>query len=614
MKHPALARVFSVVLTILSLMMAANGAVGLRKAESEREDRLAYVDKYQGRIENYLALDEELSNSISYDEALEAFQKMQEQHDKDASQHRTDTALYTAEKGGNLMGADLIWEAMPELKSARLQMDNAKRQFDGMNSAYNAVNGDIQEIAAQARNDAANSGHEGAALQEIVNRFATLLSAEPKLPEGFSVPEEPGEPVEEPAAPTLTEPTAPEGARPEPPVVPGEDADDETLAAYQAELEAYEIEIAPWNQYDAELAEYNGAMNAYEAERAAYETYLANAAAYEAAVQQQAEYDAAHAAWEEQVVAAVNELPLSQSIGALENLGQDLQTLADRASALYQTFSQYADGLGGMSIPGVDPSVVRKLSNYAQMDPSTMTEEQLLAAAKDIAATLQSMSGAFSQISGGVASIDGLLAKAKAQLDAADRALKQAEGQVNYQLAMIWLNLGELEKDAERLAEEKLVLADEAELLSKKLLETDELRDLKNRHATARQLLVNVPEIKALYLETDDLAASAASYLTDYGERTQQLYHGKQLLNILAIIGGLAGVAGIPAAFEKTRSRFLLIVPVLLCLGCAVGADGINMNLGLGQMYTALVTAIFALIQLLTILPKQKTFPADEAA
>ena len=71
------------------------------------------------------------------------------------------------------------------------------------------------------------------------------------------------------------------------------------------------------------------------------------------------------------------------------------------------------------------------------------------------------------------------------------------------------------------------------------------------------------------------------------------------------------GLVGLPAAFEKTRKRFWLLAPVLLCLGCAVGADGVNMSLGLGQMYTALVTAIFALIQLLVVLPKQKTIPTE---
>ena len=72
------------------------------------------------------------------------------------------------------------------------------------------------------------------------------------------------------------------------------------------------------------------------------------------------------------------------------------------------------------------------------------------------------------------------------------------------------------------------------------------------------------------------------------------------------MIGAAAGVIGIPAAYEKIKSRFWLLAPVVVCLCCAVAADGVNMALGLGQMYTALFTAIFAAIQLLILLPKKK--------
>ena len=51
----------------------------------------------------------------------------------------------------------------------------------------------------------------------------------------------------------------------------------------------------------------------------------------------------------------------------------------------------------------------------------------------------------------------------------------------------------------------------------------------------------------------------------------------------------------------------MLIAPAAVCLVCAAAADGINMSLGLGQMYTALFTSIFALIHLLIVLPEKKS-------
>ena len=139
-----------------------------------------------------------------------------------------------------------------------------------------------------------------------------------------------------------------------------------------------------------------------------------------------------------------------------------------------------------------------------------------------------------------------------------------------------------------------------------RVMDTDELKALKNRHISARQLLINIPEVKRDAAESGDIAASAQRYLEEYNLETERLLNGKRLVNLLAVIGAAAGLIGLPAAFEKTKSRILLILPVLLCFGCAAAADGINMSLGLGQMYTALFTAIFAAIQLLIILPKKK--------
>ena len=100
MKHPALARVFSVVLAILALLMLGSGVKGFGKADAEVSERTAFAEKYAQRIETYRQLDEELAHSISYEEAWEELEKLQEQHDSDASQHRTDVAMYSAEKGG----------------------------------------------------------------------------------------------------------------------------------------------------------------------------------------------------------------------------------------------------------------------------------------------------------------------------------------------------------------------------------------------------------------------------------------------------------------------------------------------------------------------------------
>ena len=605
MKHQALARVFSVVLAILCLLMLLNGVTGFGKMEKAQQERASFENKLAQRIENYRTLDDQLAHSISYDEAYEQFKALSEQHEKDAAQHRTDTALYTAEKGGNTMGANLLWEALPQVEGAKQEFETAKQQFESVQNAYDKVKSDAEAIAAQARNDAAESGMDASQLQQLAQNFSALLNAEPSLPEDFQMPEDPGEPPEEPAEPQLTAPTAPKFERPIAPEEPAADADEESRAAYEQASKA-------WEDYDAQQAEYDAAMAAYQREKADFESYPERKKAYDEALAQQRSYEEQHAAWEEQVSEAAARIPLESYMEKLQVLGDDLQELAEKAGPLLSTFSELSAQMGQADMPGVDMSALQTLAKYANADLSSMTEEQILAASQEIAGALSSLSGAFSSVSGGAESIDAAMAGAAAKLDAAEQALKKAEAEVKGQLANIWYNLDQLEERADKLAEEKKKLDLEALDLDKQLLETDQLRSLRNRHISARQLLVNIPEIKKDFAESGDLIQSAERFLENYRSETQRLYRGRRLLNLLAVIGGIAGILGIPSAYERLRGRFWLLAPVLVCLACAAGADVINMRLGLGQMYTALFTALFAAIQLLIILPKKKTFPTGE--
>ena len=69
MKHPTLVRVFSIVLTIMSVIMLGGGASGFGKAAKERDECAAEAQRYEERIETYRQTDEKLSGSISYEEA-----------------------------------------------------------------------------------------------------------------------------------------------------------------------------------------------------------------------------------------------------------------------------------------------------------------------------------------------------------------------------------------------------------------------------------------------------------------------------------------------------------------------------------------------------------------
>ena len=185
-------------------------------------------------------------------------------------------------------------------------------------------------------------------------------------------------------------------------------------------------------------------------------------------------------------------------------------------------------------------------------------------------------------------------------------ALVELLQQMQAALEELWYQMGEAEKDTLKLEAEKLGLDKEAMLLSKRTLDADALKDLRSRYISSRQLLMNIPEVRAMTGDESELADNARLWLRTYTQETERLYQGKRLINMLAICSGVMAVLGIPAAFELLKSRFFLIAPVLLCMLSAAGAEALNLYLGEGQHYFGLFTAIFAFIQLLIVLPRVK--------
>lgn len=591
MKHPALARVFAVVLAILCLLMLLNGVTGFGKTERAQQERAAFEEKYAKRIENYISLDEQVSHSISYDEAYEQFKALLDQHDKDASQHRTDTALYTAEKGGNTMGANMIWEAMPELEGAKQELAAGKKKLEAMEAAYAANKGTIDETIAMANQGVDDCNQASVSLARLPAKLAPLLAERETLP-AMPTPPEPPLIVEDPGAFETEEPQLEDFITVTPPNKPEEEMTDEDRAL----IEQYEQEKQDYHnayeQYLQEKEEHDRLAELFASNEQRQAEYDEKLSAYQAEL---SEYTEAQSAWAEKLTSA-----FGPGIGLIQSLAQDMQSCAAGAAAVGSGMGMELGSAGSFDMGG--------FSMPSEEELASMTPEQAMAMMQTV---ISAMSDGFQQIASGLGSIEGEIGKARYAVIMGEEGLKKAEAELHSQLANIWYNLDQLEEKAGELREEKEKLDLEALSLDKQLMETEELKTLKNKHISARQLLVNIPEVKNRFAENGDLVESARTYLESYRAETQRLYAGRRLLNLLAVIGGVAGILGIPAAYEKIRGRFWLLAPVLLCLGCAIGADLINMRLGLGQMYSALFTAIFAVLQLLIILPKQKTISTE---
>ncbi len=550
MKHPALARVFSVVLAILSLIMLLSGGFGLRETAEEYESAQAYAQRLRNRIDTYVELDGKLSDNRSYKEAKAELEKQQKEHDEKSAKHRTELAEYSAKKGGYTMGANTINDALAEY-------NGIKATYDSSAAAINAAIGDCNSAAAAC---SAASGEVGSALQTLNGLIASM----PSEPEAPPLPQEP--PI--PTAPTEPDPAAPEY----------QDDPDQLLAdqqEYQAKLLEYNAAMEQYNNTD--LPAYNDAMLDYN-------NNLLPAYSEQMRIYQGEMYN-----WG---------MSMAGFAAGLQGSAAGWAAAAQGGAAVLQSSAALLEPFSSMMPSG---------GSGGSMDMSSMGGLSM----PDASATPQEIAGTLAGFQGALDMEASYLGKLASGLGAIGPGITKAGQQLYSAQADIWYYFEELEKDAAELDKEKERLAQERQRLDKLILSTDELRELESSHTSTRVLITNIDEIKAMVDGGGELTESAESYLSSYTQSSWHIYRGRLLICALALLAGVAGFAGIPAAFERIKKRFWLIAPVLLCLVCSCACDGINMYLGLGQMYAALFTAIFALLQLLIVLPKNKPVKSE---
>ena len=103
-----------------------------------------------------------------------------------------------------------------------------------------------------------------------------------------------------------------------------------------------------------------------------------------------------------------------------------------------------------------------------------------------------------------------------------------------------------------------------------------------------------------------ELLETADAYTAVLSRQIGEHFFDLLWIGCLLILGALIGFLQIPSAFEKNKSRFWLIAPVLVCLGCAVAAEVLCRLQSRGDSYSALGTAVFAMVQLALVIPQKK--------
>lgn len=207
---------------------------------------------------------------------------------------------------------------------------------------------------------------------------------------------------------------------------------------------------------------------------------------------------------------------------------------------------------------------------------------------------------------------EALINENRAKLDAAGEAVMSAKHKVQGNLEQIWYDLGEMEDEEPELEEKRQALLEEAEQLEKDKEAAEQKKEDERVLASTRAALKNYDGIAALMAENDDIAACAEEYAAQFDRELHNDRIARIAIALCELIGGSVGFACLPSAYEKSKSRFLLLAPAALSFVLAAAGLGIALYFAFGMNYAVLPVLIFAPIYLLSAAPRNKYPAASE--
>lgn len=172
MKHPVLAKVFSIFLAVLCLISLLSGISGLRELSTLQQSHEAKLEKLNERIDNYERLQAELDSSpISADEYEKQLEAMDSEHSSAASDHQSQLAMYSATKGGLVVGQEAMDEAAYAINMAIKQYNEGVAAMEEGRQSLEAMKGVLQQVEpkkGEAAAAAADCAVKAAELEQMI--------------------------------------------------------------------------------------------------------------------------------------------------------------------------------------------------------------------------------------------------------------------------------------------------------------------------------------------------------------------------------------------------------------------------------------------------------------
>lgn len=556
-KHPALTRIFSLVLAVLCLTMLLAGLGITNTAIRSRRADLADHQRLSDRIEEYRQIRDALEGSPSYEDFNRDLQELLAQHEKDASRHRMDLAIFTATRGGVRTGEAALRQGEYAYWQGKSQYEAGLKLFEEQEAAFWEGYNQFQEGKRQLEEgrktlELAESALAGIRSQIARNRaLAAILESDD------------------------------ENARQE-----------LTVAAYDSLLQSLDNATQLYGTLKSQ-----GGISAEQMQM------LAQMLAQETGTDAGEFLDGV--TWEGISADSMEELEarVRQTTGmSMEDIRARIQAQRDAAASMdadspisEEQFAllQIAYVQSKFWLDQVDALMEEKVSGYEAK--LSETRAQLDAAQAQIDAMEPMMEEGKTAIEQGRAALD----QAGAQLEMAGQTIWAARAQLEAKKA-------ELKETEKRLREEKEKLDREADELAEKSSRAEELKELERQETSVRVMLLERDAIRDRVDGGMDLLDAADEADRVLLQQLKERFTGRILVGGLMVLGGVVGFTGIPAAFERNKSRFWLIAPVALCLGFAAAVEILCRLLGRGDSYSALGVTVFALIQLALVIPKKK--------
>lgn len=560
MKHPVLTRMIAVMLALLcGVMLLAGLGIG-RKTAREWKNAQANVQRLSERTQEYRAVLDALSARGFAGENGDAVSAGEQAHESASARHRAALAAYTATRGGVQAGMAAMDQAESMMQMGKQAYEEGRRQFDEQAAAFEEGYRQFQE------------GKEKLALgMELMGEAETALSAAEVQLASLRGMSELMDSGEEDARLGLS------------------------VAAYDQMLSAYDAAFGLLDRL-----EQRGGLS--EEELSMIVSLIG-----------------------EQTGQDVGDLQLpALTPEMLEQIRQSIQSVSGMTpEELRAKIQQERDALA--SREGEEPlseeeyEAVRAayLANRAAiLQALAAAEEQVASLSAQVAEAKAQMVQAQAQM----AEMDEYMEQAKAAIEQGRAALDQAgvqlaqgEAQMQSGRAQLYEQQRKLEEERLRLEGEKAALESGAAVLRRLDANAKALQELQDQENSLRLMLLGWDSVKLRVSEGEKLLPAAVAAGESLLDEAREQYHGRSLTALLMLIAAVFGLATIPAAFEKTKSRLWLFLPAFLCMALAAAAEVLCERLGRGSSYSALAAAGFALVLLLIGLPREKKYKAPTA-